>query len=140
MSEILKAQFESVFNDEPDEVNMEELYRDQGPRSLEDIVFTEDEIEKCILEISQNSAPGPDGISAMLLRKCSSELKKPIYQLWRASLDSGKLPRKMKTCVVTPIFKSGDRCAAENYRPISLNTHLCKIFERIIVKKITCYT
>ena len=45
----------------------------------------------------------------------------------------------MKTSVVTPIFKGGNRCQPENYRPISLISHLCKIFERIVVKASTSY-
>ena len=139
MSEILKTHFESVFNAESLPPNMEELRKDYGCRSMEDIDFCEDDIESIIMEIPQNSSPGPDGIPAILLRNCAAELKKPIYILWRASLDAGHLPKYMKNCVVTPVFKKGDRSLAENYRPISLISHLCKLFERIIVKKLTAY-
>ena len=59
--------------------------------------------------------------------------------LWRASLDAGKLPKVTKTSVVTPVFKKGDRSKAENYRPISLISHLGKIFERIVTKAISSY-
>ena len=139
ISEIMKAQFESVFNLQTVPANVEEIMKDYGCRGLEDIVFTEADIESSIKEIPKNSSPGPDGVSAILLRECADVLKVPIYILWRASLDSGKLPKYMKSSIVTPVFKGGDRSQAENYRPISLISHLCKLFERIIVKKLTAY-
>ena len=45
----------------------------------------------------------------------------------------------MKTSVVTPVFKGGNSSLAENYRPISLISHICKLFERIIVDELTSY-
>ena len=138
-SEILKTQFESVFSTPLDTVNIENLLLDHGPRSLEDIDFTEDDIERAIMSISPTSSPGQDGVTALLLRNCAPELKQPIYLLWRASLDTGRLPKSVKTSIVIPVFKSGSRCSAENYRPISLTSHICKIFERIIVKAMTAY-
>ena len=84
MSEILKAQFESVFNVHTIPANIDKLMNDQGCRSLEDLEFTEDDIESSIMEISQNSSPGPDGVPAILLRNCADQLKKAIYLLRRA--------------------------------------------------------
>ena len=54
-------------------------------------------------------------------------------------MDRGIVPSKLKLSHVVPIHKKGDRCTCENYRPISLISHLSKIFERIIVKNITSY-
>ena len=31
-----------------------------------------------------------------------------------------------------PLFKKGDRCRAENYRPISLTSHSCKLLEHVV--------
>ena len=31
-----------------------------------------------------------------------------------------------------PLFKKGDRCRAENYRPISLTSHSCKVLEHVV--------
>ena len=35
---------------------------------------------------------------------------------------------------ITPIFKKGDRARAVNYRPISLTSHVIKIYERVLRK------
>jgi len=40
---------------------------------------------------------------------------------------------------VTPIYKKGPNCQAENYRPISLTSCVCKILESIIKVQMTAY-
>ena len=59
--------------------------------------------------------------------------------LWRASLDQGEMPYKLKESKVIPIYKSGDRAEPKNYRPISLTSHISKVFEKVVVKKIVEY-
>ena len=45
----------------------------------------------------------------------------------------------MKIQYITPVYKKGDKSAPENYRPISLTSHIIKIFERVIRKKMVEY-
>ena len=139
MSELLKSQFESVFSEPSNTANIEQLINEPGPRCLEDIVFDEESIAEAIKSIPLHSAAGPDGIPAKLLRECVTELKRPIFLLWRASLDSGVVPENLKQSYVIPIFKKGSRSAPQNYRPISLVSHLSKIFEKVVVKVLTSY-
>ena len=54
-------------------------------------------------------------------------------------MDCGVLPTKIKCSHVKPIFKNGERSSPKNYRPISLISHLGKIFERLVVKNLTEY-
>ena len=117
---------------------MSNIMEDIGPRCLEDFEFSAADI-KAIMEIGQNSSPGMDGVPAILLHKCAEELSIPIYLLWRTSLDTGKLPSCMKTSIVIPVFKSGKRCLPENYRPVSLTSHLCKVFERVVIRRLSSY-
>ena len=139
-AEAFKTHFESVYCP-PIEGNFDvkHLLTIPGPRGLEDIEFNEEDVKNAIHEIPPNSSAGSDGISPILLRNCSDELKSPIYLLWRQSLDSGKLPIDFKKSTVIPIHKKGSRAAVENYRPISLTSHICKVFERIVVKELTKY-
>ena len=64
MSEMLKCQFEAVFSKPLNSANIEELLEDPGPRCLEDIEISEEDIAEAIKTIPLHSAPGPDGIPA----------------------------------------------------------------------------
>ena len=52
--------------------------------------------------------------------------------LFRHIFISETIPNIWKHAYVTPIFKKGKSCLVENYRPISLTSVVCKIFESVI--------
>ena len=49
---------------------------------------------------------------------------------------NGFFPQELKLAVVSPLFKKKDNLDKENYRPVSVLTHLSKVFERILYKQI----
>ena len=51
-------------------------------------------------------------------------------------MDTGEIPEILKLQTIIPIYKKGNKTLPENYRPVSLTSHLTKLFERIIRKKI----
>ena len=79
------------------------------------------------------------GLPAILLNNCKDVLAFPIYILWRDSLDTRNIPELLKLANIVPIHKGGSKAFAKNYRPISLTSHLIKIFERVIRKHIVKY-
>jgi predicted transcriptional regulator len=44
----------------------------------------------------------------------------------------GCIPDDWRTANIVPIFKAGSRSKAENYRPVSLTSQICKVFESLI--------
>ena len=54
---------------------------------ITDIKFDEEDIVNAIDEFSTNSSSGPDGIAAILLKKCKKAVSKPLFLLWRSCLD-----------------------------------------------------
>ncbi|CAL4064871.1 unnamed protein product, partial [Meganyctiphanes norvegica] len=54
----------------------------------------------------------------------------------RKSLDEGKIPDLFKLAYVTPIHKGGSKLKPEQYRPVSLTSHVMKIFERVVKRNI----
>ena len=136
MCSMLKKQFESVYSSPVNSVNINSLLQEPGPRCLEDFEFSTEDIVMSINSIKPSASPGPDGVPSLLLRNCAEKLKCPIYMLWRTSLDCGSLPSKLKQSKVVPIHKGGDRGDPANYRPISLTSHISKIFEKIVAKKV----
>ena len=93
-ADALHKQYNSVFavpRPEWSVQNFKEHFKvDNGEESLNDINFSPEDIEKACLEIKSNSAPGPDGVPAILLKTCKKELSQPLYLLWRSSLDGGE--------------------------------------------------
>ena len=83
---------------------------------LTDINFSESVIIDAIMELSPNSAAGPDGIPSSLLINCASEIAPLLRKLFTASFLKGYMPPSFKRAAIVPIFKSGDKCLPGNYR------------------------
>ena len=110
---------------------------------LTDINFRRKMIVDEINNIKNDSAPGPDHFPVTLLKQCAEELSEPLYMLWRHSLDTGDITSLLKKAVICPIQKSNSqRCHPKSYRPVSLTSHIIKVFERVIrgsiVKHLEC--
>ena len=134
--ETLQEQFRKSFSCgtiDPNVIRFDPAVRPDVP-IIDDIEFSAEDIAKEIKNMSISSAPGLDGITPKILKECSQTLSQPIYMLWRHSLDIGKIPKECKRGLISPIYKKGSRECPANYRPISLTSHIVKIFERVILR------
>ena len=143
IAESLQTQYCSVFS-KPDQTkhieNIEEFFNDGSANSsehsiLNDINFSEDDIITAIKKIKPNAAAGPDGIPTILLKECSQQLSKPLYIIFRHSLDSGEVPNLLKDAMVIPIHKGGLKSDVKNYRPVSLLSQILKILEKSFMRQ-----
>ena len=106
---------------------------------LNEIPFTEMDMEIACSELSSSSAAGADGVPASLLKLCRKELRKPLCLLWRASLNQGSIPPDLLLVLVCPVHKGGSRGSPKNYRPVALTSHLTKVFERVVRKALVTH-
>ena len=136
MADILQHQYVSVFSDPHSRKKKEPNIFCNLESTLEDISFTPEDIVKAIDEVDENSACAENDIPAVLIKKCKQELAHPLFLIWRDSLDLGYVPKTFKQQIITPVHKKSSKADAENYRPISLTSHLIKIFERLVRKHI----
>ena len=135
-ADILQNQYQKVFSD-PTKASTENIKVNENPEfKIEDIDFSVEDIKEAIESIPTFAAPGPDKFPAVILKECKNELSYPLYKLWRKSLNEGKIPGKLKLQSIIPIFKKGSKALAENYRPVSLTSHIIKVFGRIMRKEI----
>lgn len=86
-------------------------------------------IGKLLSDLDEHKATGSDNLSAKLLKTVGSELSPALELLFQSTYQQGVLPSDWRHARVTPIFKKGDRANAENYRPVSLTSIVCKIAE-----------
>ena len=137
MADALQRQFGSVFSnpDSTDKVDPSFL----SNACINDIYFCVEDIIAAIDIVKANSASGGDGVAITMLKECKHTLAYPIYLLWKESFDTGHIPHDFLEQIVTPIYKGGSKFKPVNYRPISLTSHLIKIFERVLQKKLIAY-
>ena len=73
------------------------------------------------------------------LKKCKDALSKPIHMIWQHSMSTGTVPKFYKTSNIAPLHKEGSRAIAGNYRPVSLTSHVIKIYERVLRKQMVAH-
>ena len=133
-AEILSRQYTSVFTqDNPLEPVPDVPY---SLPSMPDINIEENGILKLLKEVNVYKAIGPDLIPNRILKDCCVELAPILTQIYKKSLREGRLPEEWLSANVTAIFKKGARHEASNYRPISLTSVTCKIFEHVLFSQI----
>ena len=89
-------------------------------------------VPKAIKQLINCKAPGPDKIATMLIKDAPDLICKLLTMVFNSSLLNGIFPDVWKLARVTPIFKSGSKSEANNYRPISIISVFSRILERIV--------
>lgn len=127
----LNDYFVSVFTDEsvlPTAPNIRDLTNDE----LNDVEITQDVVCRKMKQLRSNKSPGVDGIPSKLLIETAQVTSLPLSIIYQSSILSGDLPDDWKMSNISPVFKSGSKLEPNNYRPISLTSHCCKMLESII--------
>ena len=135
MAELLSQQYIKVFS-KPNETVQSSNPTQMTKDRIKPINITSKDFVDAINELSSSAAAGPDGFPAVFLKSCKNELSIPLTILWKKSMEKGVVPQKLKRSTITPTHKGGSRSLPENYRPISLTSHVIKMFEKILRKHI----
>ncbi|KAL4152657.1 hypothetical protein QTP88_000490 [Uroleucon formosanum] len=98
--------------------------------------FTVDDVFHSLSTLSGAKNVGPDGLPGVFLFQLRSIIAYPLFLLFRRSLDEGIFPTILKFSSVTPVHKSGVKSDISNYRPISIQSHLSKLFESLVLNSI----
>lgn len=130
--------FLKVFNSEP-EINVPSIRGPLPQVHMDDIILSEDEVKYKLLTIKCNKSPGPDQVHPRVVSELKDSLCKPLTQLFNLSLSTGVLPDDWKVSNITVIHKKGSKMDVSNYRPISLTSVICKLFESLIRDKLLEY-
>ena len=67
-----------------------------------------------------------------ILKELADLIAEPLTFLLNKTLEQNDIPADWKKAYVSPIFKKGARYRAENYRPISLTSIVCKLMESLV--------
>ena len=131
MANILNKYFASVFVEEDTE-NLPTI-SEANVEPLENIYFDQSKIKKKIEKLKDGSAPGPDGISVIFLKKTINVTSKVLKIIFEKSFQTSSVPKDWKSANITAIFKNkGKKSEPSNYRQVSLPSIPGKIFETFI--------
>ena len=101
--------------------------------------INEREVLAIINKLKNKTSSGKHGISNKLLKSIKSEISEAIAIIINQSILTGIFPDQQKLAKVKPLYKIGDKCCFNNYRPISLLPTISKIFERVMYKQLYQY-
>ena len=136
MAELLADQYDSVFS-KP--TSAPQFLNPNITPTITEMNVAPNEIVDAINELRPSSASGPDGVPAILLRNCSSELALPLAILWKATFQSSTIPDQLKFSIIPPIHKGGSKSEPANYRPVALTSHIIKVFEKVVKNKLAAF-
>ena len=98
--------------------------------------FTMAELDSAIRS-TPDTAPGPDLVHNAMLRELRLNAKLFLLCMYNRIWVEHNLPLIWLEAVIIPLPKAGkDLSKACNYRPISLTSCLCKVFERMINRRL----
>ena len=99
----------------------------------------EDFVLRQLKQLKTNKAIGLDNISARLLKDSASAISASLTRLFNLSLETRTFPSLWKSGKVAALFKKGDRCDANNYRPITVLPTISKILEKAVHTQLNAY-
>ena len=88
----------------------------------------------------KSTAMGPDLIHNTMLKRLDSNNRSTLLDVLNLIHCTGHVPKSWKEAVVIPLIKTGKKSTKpESYRPISLTSCMCKLYERILHTRLTWY-
>ena len=101
--------------------------------------ITSEDVQKVIMAMPSNKAPGYDRIPVFVIKDCLSYILPALTVLINSSFSNPVFPKAWKRSEVVPLLKDGDHEIPSNNRPISLLPLLSKVTEKIALNQFTEY-
>lgn len=98
--------------------------------------FTMQEL-KVALTTCGKSSPGRDRITYTMIKHLHDDTLEALLLLFNKIWRAGQFPKVWKEAIVVPILKEGkDPSLATSFRPVALTSCLCKVFEKMINRRL----
>ena len=105
--------------------------KEEPKQELEDT-----EIEDNIKNLEENKAVGPDDFNNEMIKDGGRSMKESIKRMMKVIYEMEELPNDWNKAYIKNIYKGkGSKKEISNYRGLILNSHLPKLFEKIIESK-----
>ena len=98
-----------------------------------------DEIRREFLNLNNKKASREGDIPVNILEDAIDTYLSILTKFINSSIEQNEFPNELKLADVIPIYKKKDPLNKENYRPVSLLSHMSKVFERLLHKQIETF-
>ena len=115
--------------------NNESQFRLLYDREL-DSPFIENEIRKAVFEQKNSKSPGNDNLIAEVFKNSFDIISPFLLSLYNKLFSEGIFPQSWGEGILVPIFKGGNP-EAKNFRGITLNNIISKLYSKILVNRLT---
>ena len=92
------------------------------------------QVLRALKKLKVDTATGPDGIAARVLKRCAGNVAYPITLILRMMVDDGRWPQCWRHHRVVPLFKRKARSDPDNYRGVHLTSQVSKTVERVMAE------
>ena len=124
---------ESINNLDLDEIDPEvDVEKILTTREILNQPIAEGELKIHLRKLKNHKASGTDGISAEFIKYAESLLLHPLLCLYNYILKSGDFPTQWSEGIINPLQKKGCKSDSPNYRKITVQVTLSKLFESIM--------
>jgi hypothetical protein len=103
------------------------------PKTCQRLVLAK---SRLLLDSLKMEKPLEDVVTTELLKAGGKPLLREFQKLFNAILFEGTTPEAWSRSVVVLFFKKGHKSPLKNYRPISLVSHVYKLFSRVITNRL----
>ena len=97
--------------------------------------ITLDEVKNAISGMKNGKSPGCDELPAEIF-KAGEDMVLWMFRMIDGFWKEERVPREWGKAIICPVFKKNDKSDCNNYRGVSLLNHTCKIYERILEKRL----
>ena len=101
--------------------------------------ITNEEILQATNKLAPGKSSGVDGILNEMLKIGIHKLLPSLHKLFNIILTSGTFPTTWGSNTLSPLHKTGDRNACDNYRGIAVGSNLSKLFCSILHNRISIF-
>jgi len=93
-------------------------------------------VENVLSMLKERKAPGPDWIPSEFIKYVTAQFKASLVTAFNKFLGSETVPKIFQKAITFPIFKKGDPKVTSNYRGISFQNALAKVFFAFLLERL----
>ena len=100
---------------------------------------TYNEVQKELKNLRKNASTGSDNIPAKYIKLIADTICSPLTYIINSYINSNSYPTKWKLSRVVPVPKVKNPNTINEYRPISIQVALSKVFERLVLLQLLSF-